>query len=172
MPLVIFNYYWDDLQEDFNNLSGIEAEIRHTRTLSVPRDAMKAKWKLVAINANFNNDEDTDWIGLDVELPELMTTDNILFSNVALGDTTLPKNALRFYTGLRQLSERSVAPFPRHRESSGYGHVSEYPNWDLGEVELDTTELSCTVTPRMGNVADNHQDIQLNGVSIILSYEQ
>ena len=80
MPLVIFNFFYDDLVEDVNNLSGIENEVVHTRKLHLPREAMDARWKLVAVNANFNEDNETDWISLDVHIPELMTTQNVLLA--------------------------------------------------------------------------------------------
>jgi hypothetical protein len=135
---------------------------------------MQSKWKLEAVNANFNNDKITDWISLDVELPELMTTQNMLYSNVAVGAVAKPLGGpFRFYTKLRQLSSVGIDSSQNlFRELSSYGVVSEYPQWPLGDIKLETTALTCSVTPRKGNVGDTHETIQLDGVSIILSYEE
>jgi len=171
MPLVVFNYFYNDLLADVNALSGIENEITHKRILEVPRSAMNATWKLVAVNANFINDKTTDWISMDVTIPELMTSEHVLYSNVSVGDVSQPKNGFRFYTKLRQLSERKVTTL-LFRETSCYNVISDYPNWNLGETKLETTSLTCEITPHMGNLGDDHETIQLNGVSIILSYEQ
>lgn len=175
MPLVIFNYYYADLAADVAALSGIESQVTHTRTLTLPREAMDASWTLVAVNANFNEDKTTDWQSLEVSLPELMTTETVLHSNVSVGTTPTPQDCFRFYGSLRQVSERATSGPTNeflYRESSSYQVVSEYPNWRLGSLKLETPQITCRVTPRQGNVADAHENIQLNGVSIILSYEQ
>ena len=174
MPLVVFNFYHDDIQHDVNNVPAGQNFVKHTRTVNIPRHAMQSKWTLEAVNANFNEDQITDWITLDVELPELMTTQNILYSNVAVGTVAKPLGgAFRFYTKLRQLSSVGISGGTNlHREPSSYGVVSEYPKWVLGDMKLETPTLTCSVTPRKGNVGDTHNTIQLNGVSIILSYEE
>ena len=171
MPLVIFNYFYNDLLADVNALSGIEKEVTHKRTLELPWSATQATWKLVAVNANFINDKTTDWISMDVKIPELMTSEHVLYSNVTVGDTEAPKEGFRFYTQLRQLSERKITGL-LFRETSCYNVISEYPNWNLGETRLEKPSITCEITPHMGNIGDDHKAIQLNGVSIILSYEQ
>ena len=173
MPLVIFNFYYDDLVADKAASPPGQNFIKHSRSVQIPREAMDSKWTLVAVNANFNEDKITDFASIDLEIPQLMTTQTVLYSNVVSGDAEIPRNALRFYTKMRNVSEFEYTPTPdTYRELSSYGVVSEYPMWSFGHVKLETTELTCNVIPRKGNVADTHESIQLNGVSIILSYEQ
>jgi hypothetical protein len=83
MPLVIFNYY--------SSQDGDIPLDHYRQTLTIPRHAMNAKWKLEAINAVYYNEDKEDFKHLEIEFPELMTTQNFLYNTTSIGDCELPE---------------------------------------------------------------------------------
>lgn len=162
MPLVIFNFYNDELTFDGEWSS---------KTLSLPREAMDAKWTLRGVNGIFFDNAHQDFTYLELEIPELMTTETVLYGKKQIGNIEEPPSAFRFYVKHSQLSEKGGAIVDLWRERSVFSSVSEYPNWSFGKFKLETPEISVRLRCRLGNLK-LFTNSPMNGASIILSYEQ
>ena len=158
MPLVVFNY---DSAKD-----GVMIDGEFSETLDLPRWAHDKKWTLHAINALYMNNNKEDFRMLEVSFPEIMNTQEILFSNVVSGEgIEPPRDTFRFYANRYQLSEDDLTRVP-----SVFGVVSEYPNLVLGTHRLETSRITCVIRARGGNVSADATTI--NSVCIILSFEE
>jgi len=160
MPLVIFN---------FNGaLEGNPLGDKLKQTLTLPEDAYNKKWTLRAVNAVNAINPPEDFRHFEFEIPELMTSQNVVYASETVGNVSAPANAFRFYPVNYQVNDfESGVQF---RQYSCSTFVSEYPNWDLGEHRLESNQLTCIVSSRVGNTS-NGSAVTLNSYSIILSYE-
>jgi len=158
MPLVVFNY---DSATD-----GLMVDGEFRETLDLPRWAHDKKWTLHAVNAVYMNALTEDFRMLEVSFPEIMNTQEILFSNVVSGEAIdVPGDTFRFYANRYQLSENVTT-----RNPSVFGVLSEYPNLVLGTHRLETSRITCVIRPRNGNVSSGSSEV--NSVCIILSFEE
>lgn len=160
MPLVIFN---------FNGaLEGNPQADKLKQTLILPEDAYNKRWTLRAVNAVQARNPPEDFRHFEFEIPELMSAQNVVYGSQTVGNVRSPTNAFRFYPVNYQVSDFDAGIVFRHHSASTF--VSEYPNWDLGEHRLESNELTCIVSSRVGNTSNGSATI-LNSYSIILSYE-
>jgi hypothetical protein len=159
MPLVVFNY---ERSKDGIAVNGVFEE-----TLDLPRYAHDKKWNLRAINAVYDkSDNPLDFAGIEISFPEIMNTQNILFSNVAQDNVPIPENTFRFYKKTYQLSEeRSLDK----RIACANGIVSEYPNLNLGVHRLENTKITCRVKSIGGRAGEFSN---LESFCIILSFDE
>lgn len=162
MPLVIFNY-------DFST-EGISILNKLERTLTIPEEARNARWSLRAVNALYIDKYQEDFTHLEIDFPELLNAQNVIYSTKTVGNVEAPPRTLRFYPSNYQVSEKIVAGQDSFRENSCFKCVSEYPNWDLGEHQLYNNKLNIVVSARVGNVSTG-TFTRLNSFSVILSYE-
>ena len=158
MPLVVFNY---DSQLDGPLSGGAFEEV-----LELPRWAHNKKWTLRSVNALYYDDAKEDFRGIELSFPEIMNTQNILFSNVASGNVVQSDKVFRFYNKCYQLSEDVGNDY---RRTSVFGIVSEYPNLELGEHRLEKSQISCRVKPFGGRVGTT---TGVHSCTIILSFDE
>jgi hypothetical protein len=156
MTLVVFNY---DSERDGLLVDGVFEE-----TLELPRHVHNKNWVLRSVNATLSEIE--NFAGIEVSFPEIMNTQNILFSNVSLGNVAQPEKSFRFYKKSYQLSEDVVGV---DREASCFSVVSEYPNLKLGEHRLENTRITCRIRSFGGRGGETSK---LNSSCIILSFEE
>ena len=168
MVLVIFNY---------NAFIDGDAKLDHyTQTLQIPRGSHETQWSLVAVNAVYMHNDKEDFKHLDIQFPQLMTTQNVLYANKSMGNVNLPEEGFRFYAKSNALSHTSENntqipdPDSKSRQRPVFGCVSEYPNWDLGSHRIEEESITVIVSAREGNVSSTDY-CRLNSFSIILSYE-
>lgn len=163
MPLVIFNYV--------TQLEGGDLNKREI-SITLPEDARRRSWTLRAVNATyvFNAGNDTDFRHLELDFPELLSSENILHSSKSVGNVSEPSKSFRFYPIDYALNEDVRAGQVPTREHSVFKCVSEYPNWNFGEVDLDTNQLTMVVSARAGNVSVD-TFLPLQNISVILSYD-
>jgi len=166
MPLVIFNYN--------ESLDGSMKTNGFSQSLEIPRYGHDKHWKLVAINAQYMNNAKEDFRILEVDLPELLTAQNVLYSTKALGDVDIPSNTLRFYVNTYELSESNDDFYSNlteySRKDSVFKAVSLYPNMNLGVHRLENTVLTVNVKALNGNMLAG--PTYLSAFSIILEYEE
>ena len=166
MVLVVFNYN--------AALDGDTKLDHYAQTLPLPRWAHDKRWTLVGVNAMYLHDDKEDFKHLDVEFPELMTTETVLYANKSMGNVSVPENGFRFYAKSNAMSHvaesNAQVSGGLYRARPVFGCVSEYPNWDLGSHRLESETLSIVVSAREGNVSTT-TPCRLNSFSIILSFD-
>lgn len=162
MPLIIFNYT--------AAVNGVMNVNGHSQSVEIPRYAHDKRWKLVGVNAQYMNDAKEDFRVLEIDLPELLTTQNVLYATKSVGDVALPTNTLRFYVNTYELSEVDTTPTLPQREDSVFKSLSQYPDLDLGVHRLENTVLNLNVKAKIGNSASTLTNLE--GYSIILEYEE
>ena len=169
MPLVAFNYY--------SSKDGDVVLDHYKQTLRIPRHAMNAKWTLESVNAVYYNNDREDFKHLEIDFPELLTSERVLYNTSSLGDTPTPEPGLRFYPKMNALSQYNDAAFfdnpnlfKAFREFPCFQVVSEYPKWSFADTRLETDEISIVLSAKSGNVS-SFGYTKLSSCSIILSYE-
>lgn len=161
MPLVIFNF--NGALENDPFVDSLKVSVK------LPRDAYNKRWSLRAVNAVQAENPPLDFRHFEFDFPELLTSQNILHASKSVGAVAEPRKTFRFYPKNYEVSDyHSISLAFRHY--SAVTVVSEYPNWDLGEHRLESDELTCVVSAKVGNVSIG-DSLALNSFSIILSYE-
>lgn len=167
MPLVIFNWYQNEISS-FTNINANPLE----QTLTLPDNARNVQWTLRAVNALYGNNNDNFFNEIEVDFPELMTSENVLYASKTIGNVETPPDTLRFYTKKSQLSQAGETLAPDfYRTQSTFNVVSEYPDWSFGRVNLEKSELTCRIRPRLLSLTEP-SDVDMDSISIILSYEE
>jgi len=158
MPLVIFNYE----SKPHNPLNSKVIDFK--QTVEIPRESLNKRWKLVAVNALYFDNANENFQMLEIEIPELLHSNNVLYACEGVG-VEPPKESMRFYVKHNQLATNGIV-----RELSCESVISEYPNIDLGVHSGENEHLTLIINALQGHA--NTIPCRLRSSSIILEYEE
>lgn len=162
MPIVQFNYNQHQGELPPTSILPIDKKIIRVQ---LPRHAHNKKWVIVGVRAEYDSGKSADSVPfrwLEVELPELMQENKILYSLNSEGNTKEPSRNLRFYVNKYQIEDLEGNDPVRKS-------IVVNPNLNLGVHRLDGLELTCIVTAREGDNTSN--TTPLLHYSVILEYE-
>jgi len=162
MPLVqfVFNHAFDVKDVTPPKMDNFK------QTITVPFNARQANWKIKSVTAclwtvgGFN--EHMRWI--EIEFPQLMREDMILYSTESAAPTIEPRRNLRFYVNRFQMDSNLGTSGPPNLLAT---HST--PDLSLGHHILDSQDLTMIISSVNGRNASFK--FSLTQYSVILEYE-
>lgn len=160
MPLVQFQYRESP---DFT-IAPDDEEIK--MKIRLPHKARNANWKLKEITASYFRDVPLSVRYVELDIPELLTGNHIMYSLNSEGNTKEPSRSLRFY--MNRYQNDMIDTFGNN--ISNLRSVISHPDLDLGYHVIE--ELELTIHFAMFRSNADADKVSPYTFSVILEYNE
>ena len=136
--------------------------------VNLPMRARAASWKIKSVEISYLKREPLTVRYAEVNFPELMQGNHVMYSLNSEGNTVEPRRTLRFY--FNNYSNDQTENYSINFNTSNHRAITSKPDLDLGYHILDNLELSMEMILRRSN------DVQTTSspyaFNIILEYNE
>jgi len=164
MPLVQFQY------RESNDIGTILAPADSSMKINLPKRAQAANWHLKEVNVVHFSPTPQNVRHVEIDFPELMHGNHVMYSLNSQMGTSPPNRALRFYMN-RYQNDQAVSEIqaPDNNPSNLRSTIS-HPDLDLGYHHIESGILTLNLKLRVNDA--NATPAKAYMFSIILEYNE